>query len=99
MPVPPDVPETIQNAVLHIRRLLAKPVPTRMDMETIHNLRLKIVFWACAAENVAPTRDNLAYVLGPDAREVMAAYDRKLKDQKEHGVGPRPDTETGFWDK
>jgi len=97
--MPPDVPENIQNAALLIRRTLAKPILTRLDRETIHNARLKIVFWACAAENVAPTRDNLAYILGPDAQDVLAAYDQKVKDQKPLPPGVKPDSETSFWDK
>ena len=99
MPMPPDVPENIQNAALLIRRTLAKPLLTRLDHEAIHNARLKIVFWACAAENVTPTRDNLAYILGSDAAEVMAAYDQKLKNQKALDADVRPDSETAFWDK
>ena len=99
--MPPDVPENIQNAALLVRRLLAKPLLTRQDRETVHNARLKIVFWACAAENVTPTRDNLAYILGPDAAEVMAAYDQKIKEQKPVRRDSRPisDDGTAFWDK
>jgi len=96
MPMPPDVPEVIQNAALLIRRTLAQPVLTRQDREAIHNARLKIVFWACAAEHVAPNRDNLSYILGPDAQEVMAAYDQKVRSQKLPGAN---DSDVAFWDK
>jgi len=95
----PDVPESIQNAAILVRHLLAKPLLTRQDRETLHNARLRIVFWACAAENVSPTRDNLAYILGPDATEVMAAYDKKLKDQKALDAGAASDSASAFWDK
>ena len=98
----PDAPESIQQATLLVRRLLAKPVLTRQDKETLHNTRLQIVFWACRAENILPTRDNLAYILGPDAAEVMAVYDRKIKEQKKSrgtGFRPSPDSTSVFWDK
>jgi len=73
MSMPPDVPETIQNATLLIRQILAKSVLTQQDREAIRKARLKVAFWACVTEKITPTHDNLVYILGSTAHEVIGS--------------------------
>jgi len=86
MSMPPDVPETIQSAALLILHLCTKPVLTQQDREAIRKARLKVAFWACVAEKIIPTHDNLVYILGSTAHEVIDVL--RPEGEKSEAAGP-----------
>lgn len=99
----PDLPDDVYEAVQVIRELRTKPYLSRADRETINRAKLRVAFWACRTESIPATRDNLTYVLGPDAADIMNAYDKYLQRDDGPapgsgsggpGSGPRPDQ---FW--
>ena len=92
MSMSPDVPESIQNAALLIRHLRTKSVLTQQDREAIRKARLKVAFWACVAEKISPSHDNLVYILGSTANEVIDVHDQKVKNQKRLTPKVKPDS-------
>lgn len=100
MTADPDLPENILAAVKVLRELRQKPLLTREDRENLSRAKLRIAYYACRSENIAATRENLTYVLGPDAEGIMKAYDRYLAQEAERqtekpGKGRRDQGE--FW--
>ena len=80
------IPEDIVAAGQLIRTLESKAVITRHDREAITKAKLRIAFWACGTENLPVSRDNLSFVLGPAARDIMSAYDRAMEREREAAV-------------
>lgn len=102
-----DLPEDILQAVGIIQELESKTYRSRADSDNLNRAKLRVAFWACRQENIVATRENLAYVLGSDAKEIMAAYDRYLEREEEGKAESeknrgRPGTSrkgsTNFWD-
>ncbi|MDR0362594.1 MAG: hypothetical protein LBJ46_07950 [Planctomycetota bacterium] len=85
----PGVPETISAASVLIKALENKTVVTRADREAINKAKLRIAFWACSVEKLPASRENLTYVLGPDAKEIMDSYDRYLIQDKPASSAPK----------
>lgn len=98
------IPDDVIAAGQLIRSLLEKPVLTRSDRDRINMAKLKIAYWACGNENLPASRENLTYVLGPDAKEIMDNYDKALEREKEEREAiPEKKTEvkkrgSGFWE-
>ena len=97
-----DLPDSIMDAVRVIRDLHAKPSLLRTEQENLNRAKLRVAFWACRTENIIASRENLTYVLGPDARDIMGAYDKYLQreDEKPADSGrPAARRDGGrFWD-
>ncbi len=96
------IPEDILEAVRLIKQLQAKTVVTRQDHELINQAKLKVAYWTCRTENIPASRENLTYVLGSDAQEIMENYDKSLeregkKDKKDTKERRKSDS-SGFWE-
>lgn len=76
---PPDVMDSVKL----IQRLRTKTYLSREEREDLNRAKLHVAYWACRSENIVATRDNLAYVLGPDAADIMNAYDKYLVSSAE----------------
>ncbi|MCC8190460.1 MAG: hypothetical protein LIP77_07475 [Planctomycetes bacterium] len=74
-----ELPDEIMEAVKAIRAMEGKVFLTRREREVLHRAKLRIAYWACRSEGVPTTRENLGYILGADAAEILAAYDRYVK--------------------
>lgn len=101
MTTDPELPESVEAAVKVIRELREKTLLTREDRENLNRAKLRIAYYACRSENVAATRENLTYVLGPDALDIMNAYDKYLERESGKGAEKPPRTRRGqgqFWD-
>ena len=94
----PDIPEDIQNAGLLVKKLSNKPVLTRIEKENLQQAKLKVAFWACSIENIAPSRENLTYVLGADSKEIMEAFDKAMKERSGRSEKYNEKTNKDFWD-
>ncbi len=78
-----SVPDDILDAVRFIKEAEDQTLLTRTDKDNLNRAKLRIAFWACRSESVVPTRDNLVYVLGSDAPEIMGNYDRYLERESD----------------
>lgn len=94
-----ELPNDILEAVRVLRELKDKPYMSRLDRENLNRAKLRIAFWACRTENIVASRENISYIIGPDAPAIMGAYDKYL--EREDG---RPSTDrrkrkdsTEFW--
>lgn len=74
-----NLPQDIHDAIKVIRDLRRKAVQSKAEKDNLNRAKLRIAFWACRQENIPSTRENLSYVLGADATEIMGAYDRYLE--------------------
>lgn len=98
-------PDEILDSVKLIQRLKAKSLLSREERENLNRAKLHIAYWACRSENIIASRENLAYVLGPDAADIMNAYDKYLvsakdkdrleKEKREKQARKKDDTK--FW--
>lgn len=79
-----DLPEDILEAVSVIQELGNKTYRSRAESDNLNRAKLRVAFWACRSENVVASRENLAYILGADAREIIGAYDRYLERDEEN---------------
>ncbi|MDR3210631.1 MAG: hypothetical protein LBU79_01795 [Planctomycetota bacterium] len=70
-----DTPESVRNAGHLIKTLEKKPGLTTAERDLMKQAKLRVAFWSCQKEHIPPTRENLGYVLGNDATEIMDAYD------------------------
>lgn len=77
------------DAVQYIRETQDKTYLTRQERENLNRAKLRIAFWACRTENVIASRENLAYILGNDAIDIMSAYDKYLERVDETSRTPR----------
>ena len=97
-----EPPDDVLNAVKLIRKLRDKPYPTREDKIDLNRAKLRVAYWACRSESIVASRENLSYVLGEDAADIMGAYDRYLEAEKNRpGDGKQGKTrrkiDTRFW--
>lgn len=95
-----DLPSDIHEAVKVIRTLQEKPYLSRLEKENLNRAKLRIAFWACRNENIVANRENLSYILGPDAANIMSAYDKYLQREDEKpadSTRPRRDGGSEFW--
>ena len=76
-------PDDVMDSVKLIQRLKAKSYLSREERENLNRAKLHVAYWACRSENITASRDNLAYVLGPDAADIMNAYDKYLVSAKD----------------
>ncbi|MCL2000609.1 MAG: hypothetical protein FWG74_04170 [Planctomycetes bacterium] len=76
-------PSDILDAITLIRQMSKKAYLSRSEREEINRAKLRIAFWSCRKENIAPSRENLSYILGPDAPEIMDSYDKYLEKDKQ----------------
>lgn len=95
-----QIPNHIQAAGLLIRELSQKKVLNNLERESLNQAKLKVAFWACGSEQVIPSRENLVYVLGGDAPEIMTAYDQAQKRdalKERRKTGHRIGDKAAFW--
>ena len=94
-------PDDVMDAVRYIRDMREKTYLSREEKENLHRAKLRIAYWACRAEGIIASRENLTYVLGADAGEIMKAYDKYLDSNKNapsDDKKKKPGKETGqFW--
>lgn len=76
-------PDEVLESVKVIQKLKAKTYLSREEKADLNRAKLHVAYWACRQENVVASRDNLVYVLGSDAEEIMAAYDKYLVTAEE----------------
>lgn len=74
-----ELPDEIYQAAEVIRELRDKDNPTRAEREILNRAKLRVAFWACRSESIVASRENLTYILGPDASAIMGAYDKYLE--------------------
>lgn len=84
-----NLPAPILEAVNLIRELRGKQRLTRQEQESLNRAKLRIAYWACRSEQVVTSRENLTYILGPDATDIMKAYDKYLVKEGEDKEGKR----------
>lgn len=100
-----NVPEDILEAVQLIREAATRTYLTRTDKENLNRAKLRVAFWACRAEGIMASRENLSYVLGADATEIMNNYDKYLerteekeKEKAEKDKRGAKKGSSGFWE-
>ncbi len=71
------------DSVKLIQRLKTKTYLSREEKVELNRAKLHVAYWACRCENIVASRDNLAYVLGADAAEIMGAFDKYLISEKD----------------
>ncbi len=76
-------PEDVMDSVKLIQHLKGKTYLSREEKVDLNRAKLHVAYWACRSENIVASRDNLAYVLGADAAEIMGAFDKYLISEKE----------------
>lgn len=81
-----DLPDDIVDALKFLQNMRSKTYLSREEKENLNRAKLRIAYWACRSENIIASRENLSYVLGADAHDIMKAYDKYLetpdKDKK-----------------
>ncbi|MCD8138795.1 MAG: hypothetical protein LUE17_03285 [Planctomycetaceae bacterium] len=99
MSVGSDYPDDVMDAVRVIHDLRGKTYLSRQDRENLNRAKLRIAYWVCRSENIIASRENLTYVLGADAGDIMRAYEKYLespkKDADKKGTKKRGGTQ--FW--
>lgn len=100
-----DLPEDVLEAVQLIREAATRTYLTRTDKENLNRAKLRVAFWACRTEGIMASRENLSYVLGADAAEIMNNYDKYLEraDEKDKEKAEKDKRGTrkgssGFWE-
>lgn len=80
-----NLPEDVLAAVQLIREAATRTYLTRTDKENLNKAKLRVAFWACRSEGIMASRENLSYILGADAAEIMNNYDKYLEraDEKD----------------
>lgn len=79
----PEPPDDIMDAIQVIQDLRDKSYMSRMERENLNRAKLRIAYWVCRNENIVASRENLSYILGSDAGDIMRAYDKYLEKDKE----------------
>lgn len=74
-----DIPDDILEAVKVLSTLREKTYLSREEKDNINRAKLRIAYWACRNESVVASRENLSYILGADALEIMGAYDKYIE--------------------
>lgn len=99
-----NLPEDILEAVRFIREASTRTYLTRTDKENLNRAKLRVAFWACRTEGIMASRENLTYVLGQDAAEIMGNYDKYLERVDEQGAARQKTDKRGnkrsggFWE-
>lgn len=100
-----NVPDDILDAVRFIREAGEQKYLTRSDKDNLNRAKLRIAFWALRSESIVASRENLSYILGVDAAEIMGAYDRYLEREDKDSPDDRKGTgekrkrnKSGFWE-
>ncbi len=100
-----DIPEDILEAVKLIKEAGTRTYLTRTDRENLNRAKLRVAFWACRMEGIMASRENLTYVLGADAAEIMGNYDKYLEREGEKSKTGKPGEDnkgrkgaSGFWE-
>lgn len=78
-----SVPDDVLGAAEYIRQIQEKPLLSRSEKDKINQAKLRIAYWALGSEKVPATRENLSYILGADAKEILANYDKSLEREKQ----------------
>ncbi|MCC8165469.1 MAG: hypothetical protein LIQ31_04825 [Planctomycetes bacterium] len=93
-------PDDVVDAVKYIQNMRAKTYLSRDERENLNRAKLRVAYWACRSEGIIASRENLAYVLGSDAADIMKAYDKYLEAAKNAPPGKgKQKKQTGvFWD-
>ncbi len=78
-----DASEDIMEAVRYIHQMRGKKYMTREEKEMLNRAKLRIAYWACRSEGIVASRDNLEYVMGADAFDIIKAYDKYLITEEE----------------
>ncbi len=76
-------PEDIMDSVRLIQRMRSKPYLSPEEKVDLNRAKLHVAYWACRSEHIVASRDNLAYVLGSDAADIMGSYDKYLTTVEE----------------
>lgn len=95
-------PEDIMDSVKLIQKMRGKQYLTSAEKVDLNRAKLHVAYWACRAEGIIASRDNLAYVLGSDAAEIMGSYDKYLISMEEKEKQDRErrsqKKDAGFWE-
>ncbi len=75
--------EDVMEAIRYIHQMRGKKYTTREEKENLNRAKLRIAYWACRSEGIVASRDNLEYVMGVDAMEIIKAYDKYLVSEEE----------------
>ena len=94
----PAPPRDIMELAQLIHKLRGKSYVTRADRDTIRRAKLRIAFWACRNERLPITRENLSFVMGADAEEIISAYDRHMENKTGVKSAKTKKSENVFWD-
>lgn len=97
------IPDDVAEAAAFVKKMKEKQIQTRAEKELLNQAKLKIAYWALGTESVPASRENLTYVLGGDAKEIMENYDKALaKEQEENPKRSKTSKTTkrdkDFWD-
>ena len=68
------IPPNIQELGRLVRRLQGQAIITAEERQWLNQARLQLAIWACREEKIIITRDNLAAILGPHAREALEFF-------------------------
>lgn len=105
MDVDPTLPSEVLEAVNFINATQDKKTLTRQDRDNLNRARLRVAYYACRSENIVATKENLSYVLGADAAEIMSSYDKFLENEETRAKELRAKEATkkkgqqsGFWE-
>lgn len=94
-----NLPDDVLDAMQLLQETRDKVYLSRQERENIHKAKLRIAYYVCRSENIVATRENLAYILGSDADDIMRAYDKYLETTKEREQAekakPRQKPKTG----
>ncbi len=76
---------------------------TQTEKVELNKAKLHVAYWACRSENIIASRENLAYVLGADAADIMNSYDKYLagmeeKEQRNRERKKDRKGNSGFWE-
>lgn len=101
------VPEDLLDAVKFIQDCKTKKYLSREQKIDLNRAKLRVAYWVCRTENIVASRENLAYVLGPeDAAEIMGSYDKyllseeetKKKQEQQQQQAKKKKSKGGFWE-
>lgn len=105
MDVDPTLPSEVLEAVNFINATQDKEKLTRQDRDNLNRARLRVAYYACRSENIMATKENLSYVLGSDAAEIMTSYDKFLENEETRAreirareAARKRGQQPGFWE-
>lgn len=98
------IPDELLESVKFIQECKGKKYLSREQKVDLNRAKLRIAYWVCRSENIIASRENLAYILGPeDGAEIMGAYDKYLVSEEEaerqrRAAGKRKKSTGTFWE-